>query len=297
MVQSIKFLKDTDKWKNNKDNLIDFLRDDAKNTVQYGFKHRHDKDVDLKKRPPAHFEEKDSVKEGFEGAIELLEDIHTAIEKGAHEIGRPMLHAKAIMNYTNELQNAAKKELPKNKKYCGIAGNLGTSETETPNTPFEGEYRDDSLLARYADYSDKPIDGERAVVFYTEIQKKYKYPEFAGENFVTPAVPWNRMANDGYIMRFFNDIIWVYEYQPDGLTASGSKRFLERPRAYGLWLREKAEFCHYSLKKKLMMYYTFYCDMSERYSKNQIAEFIGAPKIVIYLSAFVHKLKHLSKKK
>lgn len=189
------------------------------------------------------------------------------------------------------------RELPRDKKYCGVAGNLGTSETETPNTPFENQYRDDSILARYPDYSDKPIDGERAVVFYTDIQKKYKYPEFDGENFVTPAVPWNRMANDGYIMRFFNDIIWVYEYQPDGLTASGSKRFLERPRAHGLWLREKAEFCGYSKCKKLKMYYTFYCDMSERYAKKDIAEFIGAPRAVIYAAAVVHGVSGLLKGK
>ena len=55
---------------------------------------------------------KDSIKED----LSLIEGIHTAIEKGAHEIKKPMLHAKAIMNYSNELQNAAKKELPKDKK-------------------------------------------------------------------------------------------------------------------------------------------------------------------------------------
>ena len=60
--------------------------------------------------------ERKNANEGFEGAIEVLEDIHTAIEKGAHEIKRPILHAKAIMNYSNELQKAAKKELPKDKK-------------------------------------------------------------------------------------------------------------------------------------------------------------------------------------
>ena len=55
---------------------------------------------------------KDSIK----GALSLIESIHTAIEKGAHEIKKPMLHTKAIMNYSNELQNAAKKELSKDKK-------------------------------------------------------------------------------------------------------------------------------------------------------------------------------------
>lgn len=181
--------------------------------------------------------------------------------------------------------------LPKDKKYCGVVGNLGTSPTETPNTPWPEPYRDANLLERYEEYTDKPIDGERAWVFYTEIQKKYKYPEFEGENFITPAVTWNRMANDGYLVRIYDDIIWVYEYQPDGLTASGNKRFLERPQGHGLWLREKSEFIHDSFLKKMKMYYTFYCDHSYHLEKDKIAEYIGAPKFFIHLCAFIHKLK------
>lgn len=183
------------------------------------------------------------------------------------------------------------KSLPKDKKYCGVVGNLGTSPTETPNTPFDSEYRDGNFLERYEDYCSNPIDGERALVFYTDIQKKYKYPEFDGENFITPAVSWNRMAHDGYIARFYNDIIWVYEYQPDGLTASGSNRFINRPQGHGLWLKEKAEFCRYSNKKKFIMYYTFYCDHMHHLNNKQIAEFIGAPKWFIDLVAIVKKIK------
>lgn len=181
--------------------------------------------------------------------------------------------------------------LPKDKKYCGVVGNLGTSPTETPNTPWPEPYRDANLLERYEEYTDKPIDGERAWVFYTDIQKKYKYPEFEGENFITPAVTWNRMANDGYLVRIYDDIIWVYEYQPDGLTASGNKRFLERPQGHGLCLREKSEFMHDSFLKKMKMYYTFYCDHSYHLEKDKIAEYIGAPKFIIHFCAFIHKLK------
>ena len=132
--------------------------------------------------------------------------------------------------------------LPKDGRFCGVVGNLGTSATETPNTPWPEPYRDANLLERYADYCNHPIDGERAWVFYTEVQKRYKYPEFEDENFITPAVSWNRMAHDGYLVRIFDDIIWIYEYQPDGLTASGNKRFINRPQGHGLWLKEKAEF-------------------------------------------------------
>lgn len=196
------------------------------------------------------------------------------------------------------LEKVAKWEetLPKDGKFCGVVGNLGTSETETPNTPIEGEYRDASLLERYPEFSDKPIDGEHAWVFYTELQKKYKYPEFAGENFITPAVTWNRMAHDGYLVRVFNDIIWIYEYQPDGLTMAGANKFLQCAQGHGLWLREKAEFCGASFTDKLHMWYTFYCDHSfcdEKYrlTKKQCAKYIGAPYPCILAAAIIHKVK------
>ena len=188
-------------------------------------------------------------------------------------------------------------ELPKDKKFCGVVGNLGTSPTETPNTPWPEPYRDANLLERYSEYTDHSIDGERAWVFYTEIQKTYKYPEFEGENFITPAVTWNRMAHDGYLVRIYDDIIWVYEYQPDGLTMSGNKRFLERPQGHGLCLREKAEFIGYSKKEFMKMWYTFYCDHAHHLSCKQIAQYIGAPLPFIWLSKIVHGISNFLKRR
>ncbi len=187
--------------------------------------------------------------------------------------------------------------LPKDKKFCGVVGNLGTSPTETPNTPWPEPYRDANLLERYEEYCAHPIDGERAWVFYTEIQKAYKYPEFEGENFITPAVTWNRMAHDGYLVRIYDDIIWVYEYQPDGLTMSGNKRFLERPQGHGLWLREKAEFIGTPFKGRLKMYYSFYCDHAHHLSCKKIAQYIGAPLPFIWLIKCVHGISNLLKRR
>ena len=96
------------------------------------------------------------------------------------------------------------RNLPINEKFCGVAGNLGTCKTKTPNTLFNTRYFDGTLLDRY-----RNVDGERAIAFYTEIHKKYKYPEFKDEKFMTEAVVYNRMANDGYKIRFYNDIIWI----------------------------------------------------------------------------------------
>ena len=168
------------------------------------------------------------------------------------------------------------KDLPKDQKFCGFAGNLGTSPDTTPNKPLPGAYFDDTAFDRYG-----IVEGERASVFYTEIHCKYRYPEFPGEKFITEAVAWNRMAHDGYRMRFFNDIIWIYEYKEDGLTKSGYDLFLNNPQGTALFFREKAVFFHYPLKTKLGMWYGFTCDAMDRCTNAQIAEYIDMPCLLV----------------
>ncbi len=176
-------------------------------------------------------------------------------------------------------------------RFCGVVGNLGMSETYSPNTPVSGEYRDASLLERYPEYTDRPIDGEHAYIFYTDIQKKYRYPEFEGEKFITPGIPWNRMAHDGYLVRVFNDIIWIYEYLPDGLTNDNSK-FMRNPMGHGLCLKEKAVFCGYNKKQMFRFYYYAYCEFRECYGYKDIAKFVDAPLPVMWLCSVLFKIKH-----
>lgn len=179
------------------------------------------------------------------------------------------------------------KNLPKDKKYCGLAGNLGTSATETPNKMFEAEFVDGTALNRY-----DVVDGERALVFYTEVHRKYLYPEFDGENFMTEAVVWNRMANDGYKVRFYNDIIWIFEYLEDGLTKAGSSVFINNPMGYGLWLKERAKFERKSLFERLKMIYTYTNDLTNMHNKRIIAKSMGAPVWLISLCQKIHRLRN-----
>ena len=179
-------------------------------------------------------------------------------------------------------------ELPKDGSYCGLAGNLGTAPNETPNRIFSEPYMDGTALDRY-----RKIDGERAMVFFTEVHRRYLYPTFPGEKFMTEAVTWNRMAHDGYRMRFFNDIIWIYEYREDGLTKAGNKLFMRNPRGYGLFLLEKTEFLGDS---KVMLLYTLTCEMSKQYSAREIASFLNAPRPLIVAIIATHKLIHVMRK-
>lgn len=176
-------------------------------------------------------------------------------------------------------------ELPKDQPYCGFAGNLGTAPGVTPNKCFDAGFYDGTAFDRYGD-----VDGERASVFYTEIHRRYLYPEFPGEKFITEAVTWNRMANAGYKMRFYNDIIWIYEYKPDGLTSAGYKLFLDNPQGTALFFREKAKFFQYDLKTKLGMWYGFTCDAMDRCTNAQIAQYIGMPRILVAPMKGIHNL-------
>ena len=183
-------------------------------------------------------------------------------------------------------------ELPKDQKYWGLAGNLGTAPNVTPNKPLPGDFFDGTAFDRYG-----IVDGERASVFYTDIHRRYLYPEFPGEKFMTEAVAWNRMANDGYRMRFFNDIIWIFEYKEDGLTRSGYDLFLRNPQGTGLFFREKAKFFHYSPKTMLGMWYGFTCDAMDRCTDAQIAEYIGMPRWLVAPMKGVHNLIQFLRKK
>lgn len=186
-------------------------------------------------------------------------------------------------------------EIAGDKQLVGIVANRGDSSVHTENYCFQERYLDKSLLDIYSYKRDgkKVFDGERAFAFYTNFHRKYLYPEFINENFMTEAVAWNRMANDGYKMRFFNDIIWVYEYKDDGLTRAGSKLFLNNPRGYGLWLKEKANFEKISLKERIKMYFTFTCDMSSLYDSKMISECIGGPILMISLMNLAHRIFYI----
>ena len=125
------------------------------------------------------------------------------------------------------------------------------------------------------------IDGEKALVFYTDIHRQYLYPEFPGEKFMTEAVTWNRMAWDGYKIRYFNDIVWIWEYKPDGLTNAGYQVFLDNPWGTALFFREKCVYFHYSLKAKLGMWYGFVCDARHKLTEAEIAEAIDMPRWMV----------------
>lgn len=182
------------------------------------------------------------------------------------------------------------------ESFCGVCGNKGHSVSESPNEELPGEYVDAFCTERYSDK--KYLSGERAYVVYTEIFKKYLYPEYGNERFITDCIAFDNMADAGYQIRYFQDIIWIFEYLDDGLThqATGSNNiYINNPYGYGLFYRKRMEYMKVKGYKKLIALYSFYCDMQHKYNSREIAGFINGNQLVFLLFKLLYSMKRIIK--
>lgn len=110
------------------------------------------------------------------------------------------------------------------EKIAGVAGTRISKDGKTwggiPNINKKG-YIDASNFERQK----YKLLGDKAEVFRTEVIKKYKFPEFDNEYFVTEDVCYQEIAADGYKMRWYNEPIYVCDYLQDGLTNSGANDY------------------------------------------------------------------------
>lgn len=66
------------------------------------------------------------------------------------------------------------------------------------------------------------LTADRCEVIKTDILKRYKFPEYKDEYFVTEAIVWDKLAIDGFSMNYYNSSLCVCEYMDDGLTKNGA---------------------------------------------------------------------------
>ncbi len=137
-----------------------------------------------------------------------------------------------------------------NHRFCGLAGLKSDSNNRVSGTTFHGDYIDATALQR----NQNQITGEKAEIFILSILKQYRFPEFANENFLSEAVLWNQMAYDGWKIRWFNKVVYHFEYQEGGLTNNLRKLYINNPIGYTYYVRKEYEFNKWSYLKKAFIY-------------------------------------------
>lgn len=72
------------------------------------------------------------------------------------------------------------------------------------------------------------LECDMAEAYRVDILKKYPFPEYEGEDFIPEGAVWGKIAEDGYIVRWYHEPIYVCEYLDGGLTkSSGMDRIVK----------------------------------------------------------------------
>lgn len=164
------------------------------------------------------------------------------------------------------------------KKWAGVSGLRGRTETEAlGERNSKSEYVDAKCKERIKFH----LTGDHAEAYFTEVLRKYPFPEFEGERFVVEDTVWNRIACDGYYLRWFDEIIYICEYLEDGLTHRFFQLLRDNPQGTSAWLQvQRMAFPRFSAGWWLTvrMYYRIF---SGTKTDREIAGDLGVPSLVI----------------
>lgn len=171
--------------------------------------------------------------------------------------------------------------------FAGVCGDRGSML----NSPIGGgwkaaEYLDITVLQR----DQYGITGDKAEVFFTSVLRQYPFPEFEGENFISESIVWDRIAFDGYKMRFFNEVIYLCEYLPDGLTNNIANHVKSSPRGYGKYISQSVSYGKISGFDKWRWYLGYYYKLRDQMSVGQIAAYLNENKSILYAGLAIMRI-------
>ena len=169
------------------------------------------------------------------------------------------------------------------EKFAGVSGVKMFEDGRIVGTTFNREYVDCTALER----RDNNIHGDKAEVFYTDVLKKYPFPSFENENFITENVVWYRIAADGYKIHWTNDEIYFCEYQPDGLTNSSGK-WIRNFEGTKLVVKEQLRYKQIPLVEKIKKIGVCGgCAIARKEKLYNVAHEIGCPFLLFVLLGYV----------
>lgn len=77
------------------------------------------------------------------------------------------------------------------------------------------------------------LNGDKAELYKKSILLKYPFPEFESENFLAEGASWNKIAMDGYKIRWYQHAIYECSYLEDGLTKNNNdQKLIDNFRGY-----------------------------------------------------------------
>lgn len=219
---------------------------------------------------------------------------HRAINKGVINAEGKLFFIVDSDDYLTE--NAIEKinqwtaTLDDSRKWAGIAGLRGQSKNR-----ILGQHNSTSefIDAKNSERRKYNLLGDKAEIYFTEVLKKYPFPEIPGENFISEEIIWNAIARDDYYLRWFNEIIYISNYLEGGLTKDSFKDY-NNPQGRLLWAKGQLETFPKSWRERFLAIGIYRHAVCDTESLHQTAEKLEVSIFsVILASIFLSLYNHL----
>lgn len=100
------------------------------------------------------------------------------------------------------------------------------------------------------------VNGDKKLVYRTELTKKFPYPVFKNEKYVGLAYKYYKLDQE-YEMLLLNDVLCCVEYLPDGSSLNMLKQYRKNPKGFAFYRKElmKLPFANWRFKFKQAIHY------------------------------------------
>jgi len=214
---------------------------------------------------------------------------HRAINKGIQNANGELFFIVDSDDYLTE--NAIEKinqwttSLDSSHKWAGISGLKGFSKDSIVGQHNEYPYVD----AKNNERRKCNLLGDKAEIYFTDVLKKYPFPEIPGENFISEEIVWNAIARDGFYIRWFNEIIYICDYLDGGLTKDNSKD-KNNPQGRLLWAKGQLKTFPNSWRDRFLAIGTYRHAVAGIKSINLTAKELGVSGISVILASMLLSL-------
>lgn len=100
--------------------------------------------------------------------------------------------------------------------------------------------------------------GDKAEVFYTDVLRKFPFPEISGNKFVPEALVWYRIAKSGYKLIVKDKAIYNCDYISDGYTKNFKSNFRKNCKGFALFYKECLSYKEIPLAVKIKYLIRFF---------------------------------------
>lgn len=170
--------------------------------------------------------------------------------------------------------------LDSSHKWAGISGLKGFSKDSIVGQHNEYSYVD----AKNNERRKCNLLGDKAEIYFTDVLKKYPFPEIPGENFISEEIVWNAIARDGFYIRWFNEIIYICDYLDGGLSKDNTKD-KNNPQGRLLWAKGQLETFPNSLRERFLAVGIYRHAVVGTKSISQTAKELGVSRTSVFLAS------------